>query len=108
MCKPQDTLNTFVSPPCPISSTVMHCDECGTMTIAWHDGQWTTDCLYDGCCLSCFSADLLGNAVDKSLPLPANADLFPNRIELDINGFITVNRPEGLRTVSGSKLTFRA
>lgn len=84
----------FATPHCPNSSTIIHCDLCGTMTIAFHEGDWSTDCLYDCCCLSCFSAELLGNAVDKSLPFPANADLFPNRVELDVNGFVTVYRPD--------------
>ena len=90
MCKPQDTLNTFVSPPCPNSSTIIHCDECGTMSIAWLDGKWTTDCLYDCCCLDCFMASM----EDDGPCVNPNADLFPNRIEIDVNGFVTVYRPD--------------
>ena len=93
MCEPQDTLPIIVDPTpfSPNSSTVIHCDECGTMSIAWHEGKWTTDCLYDCCCLHCFM-----KAIEDDGPcINSDADLFPNRIELDVNGFITIFRSDG-------------
>lgn len=91
MKRPFDTLPAIVATPhCPNSSTVIHCDECGTMTLAWHEGKWTTDCLYDGCCFHCFTS-----ALDDEPCINSDADLFPNRIELDVNGFITIFRSDG-------------
>ena len=85
-----DTLPTIVATPHLPPSTVLRCDECGSMSIAWHEGRWTTDCLYDCCCLDCFKAAL----GDREICANPEADLFPHRVEIDVNGFVTVYRPD--------------
>ena len=91
MCKLSATLPAIVATPhCPNSSTVIHCDECGCLTLAWIEDEkrWTTDCLYDCLCLSCFTdyAELH--------PFNPDGDLFPNRVEFHKDGTVSVHRSE--------------
>lgn len=55
------------------------CSACGTVSIAWHDSAWTSDCQYDGACWSCFSEDQHDSA-----------GIFGNRLELNPDGSIAV------------------
>jgi len=91
MKRPFDTL------PCPNSSTVRIerdvreilacCDECNVLVVAWIEDEqrWTTDCLYDCLCLSCFT-DL-----EELHPFNPDSDLFPNRVEFHKDGSVQLH-----------------